>query len=88
MKIHSIGIDLGKTTFHLVALGEHSKVTIRKKLSRKQLPGLHCEPRTGPDRYGGLFGISLPGSRPVAAGARRAANPRTARKTFCKVEQE
>src|SRR5512142_3319130 len=37
MKIHSIGIDLGKTTFHLVALGEHSKVIIRKKLSRKQL---------------------------------------------------
>ncbi len=37
MKIHSIGIDLGKSTFHLVALGEHSSVIIRKKLSRKQL---------------------------------------------------
>jgi transposase len=29
--------DLGKTTFHLVALGERSKVIIRKKLSRRQL---------------------------------------------------
>ena len=37
MHIASIGIDLGKTTFHLVALGEHSKVLIRKKFSRTQL---------------------------------------------------
>ena len=37
MKIHSIGIDLGKTTFRLVALGERSKVIIQKRLSRKQL---------------------------------------------------
>src|SRR5262252_2734442 len=37
MHIASIGIDLGKTTFHLVALGEHDKVLIRKKFSRAQL---------------------------------------------------
>ena len=37
MKIQSIGIDLGKTTFHLVALGERGKIVVRKKLSRKQL---------------------------------------------------
>lgn len=37
MEIRSIGIDLGKTTFHLVALGERGKVVLRKKLSRKQL---------------------------------------------------
>jgi transposase len=37
MHICSVGIDLGKTTFHLVALGEHSKVVIGKKFSRKQL---------------------------------------------------
>jgi len=37
MHIASIGIDLGKTTFHLVALGERSKVLFRKKLSRTQL---------------------------------------------------
>ena len=37
MKIRSIGIDLGKTTFHLVALAERGKVIVRKKLSRKQL---------------------------------------------------
>ncbi len=37
MHIASIGIDLGKTTFHLLALGEHSKVLVRKKFSRTQL---------------------------------------------------
>lgn len=36
MSLH-IGVDLGKTTFHLVALGEHGEVVIRKKFSRKQL---------------------------------------------------
>ncbi len=37
MYIASICIDLGKTTFHLVALDEHGKIVIRKKFSRKQL---------------------------------------------------
>jgi transposase len=37
MHITSVGIDLGKNTFHLVALGEHSKVLVRKKFSRAQL---------------------------------------------------
>jgi transposase len=43
MHIASIGIDLGKTTFHLVALGERSKVLVRKKLSRTQPAGAHGE---------------------------------------------
>jgi transposase len=37
MQIHSVGIDLGKTTFHLVALGSAGAVLVRKKFSRKQL---------------------------------------------------
>jgi transposase len=37
MQIASVGIDLGKTTFHLVALDERSQVVMRKKFSRKQL---------------------------------------------------
>jgi len=32
MHIASIGIDLGKTTFHLVALGERNKVLVSKKV--------------------------------------------------------
>src|ERR1700739_3135016 len=37
MDIASIGIDLGKTTFHLVALRERNKILVRKKFSRPQL---------------------------------------------------
>ncbi len=37
MHIASIGIDLGKTTFHLVALGERNKVLVRRKFSWAQL---------------------------------------------------
>jgi hypothetical protein len=29
MHIASIGIDLGKTTFHLVAMGERNKILLR-----------------------------------------------------------
>jgi transposase len=36
MQIASIGIELGKTRFHLVALGEHSKVGFRRKFSSVQ----------------------------------------------------
>jgi len=37
MKLHTIGIDLGKTVFHLVGLDLRGEVVVRKKLSRKQL---------------------------------------------------
>ena len=37
MQIRSVGIDLGKTTFHLVALGVAGKVLARKKFTQKQL---------------------------------------------------
>jgi transposase len=34
MQIGSVGIDLGKTTFHLVALSATGKVLLRKKFSQ------------------------------------------------------
>lgn len=37
MNIASVGIDIGKTTFHLVALDEHGSIVIRRKFSRKAL---------------------------------------------------
>jgi transposase len=37
MEIGSIGIDLGKTTFHLVALGRRGEVLVRRKFTQKQL---------------------------------------------------
>jgi transposase len=37
VKINTLGIDLSKTTFHVVVLDEKGTVVVRKKLSRKQL---------------------------------------------------
>jgi transposase len=37
VNLHTIGIDLSKTTFHIVGLDENGTVVLRKKFSRKQL---------------------------------------------------
>src|SRR5947209_14255153 len=37
MEITSVGIDLGKTTFHLVGLEVHGRAVIKRKFSRSQL---------------------------------------------------
>jgi hypothetical protein len=37
MKLHVLGIDLGKTVFHVVGLDSTGKLEIRKKCSRRQL---------------------------------------------------
>jgi len=34
MTIHTIGIDLGKTSFHLVGLSERGEVVVRKRFTR------------------------------------------------------
>jgi transposase len=37
MELHTIGIDLGETVFHLVGLNLRGEVLVRKKFSRTQL---------------------------------------------------
>jgi len=37
MEIRSVGIDLGKTSFHLVALGDKGKLLLKKKFTQRQL---------------------------------------------------
>ena len=37
MQIRSVGIDLGKTTFHLVALDYNGNVILKKKFTQRQL---------------------------------------------------
>jgi transposase len=37
MELHTIGIDLGKTVFHLVGLNRRGEVVVRKRFSRQQL---------------------------------------------------
>jgi len=75
MHIASIGIDLGKTTFHLVALGECNKVLLRKKFSRPQLPGLHCEPTGRAHWSRGMCRSTLCGNRAPRTRAPGAVDP-------------
>ncbi len=37
MGIQTVGIDLGKTTFHIVALDEHGHIVLKRRFSRTQL---------------------------------------------------
>jgi hypothetical protein len=50
MHIASVGIDLGKATFHPVALGERSKVLVRKKFFTSATAGLYGESAALADR--------------------------------------
>jgi predicted NBD/HSP70 family sugar kinase len=68
MQIHSVGIDLGKTTFHLVALSAAGKVLLRKKFTQKQTDHVHSQHAMLSDWHGGLCGSSLP--QPYLARAR------------------
>ena len=49
MELHTIGIDLGKTVFHLVGVNLRGEVVVRKKFSRKQL--LHFTANLRCDAY-------------------------------------
>jgi transposase len=37
MELHTLGMDLGKTVFHMVGLSARGEVVVRKKVSRSQL---------------------------------------------------
>ena len=58
MELHTIGIDLGKTVFHLVGLNLRGEVVVRKKFSRTQLlrftANLHVE-LIGMEACGGVL---------------------------------
>jgi transposase len=47
MEIHTVGIDLGKTVFHLVGLSVQGEVVVRKKFSRQQLLHFTANLRVG-----------------------------------------
>jgi hypothetical protein len=43
-QLHTIGIDLGKTVFHLVGLNLRGEVVVRKKLFAQATAAVHGEP--------------------------------------------
>jgi hypothetical protein len=50
MQIKSIGIDLGKTTFHLIALGDCSQVRNRQEILPLTTTGLQSQSALLADR--------------------------------------
>ena len=64
MKLHTIGIDLGKTVFHLVGHNLHGEVVVRKKYSRTQLLRFTAKGTRRVDWHGSLRGctFSWPGT--------------------------
>jgi hypothetical protein len=67
MKLHTIGIDLGKTVFHLVGLNLRGEVVVRKKFFAQATAALHGEPAGRIDWHGSLR--RGPFSRPGTEGA-------------------
>src|SRR5258708_38127141 len=65
MELHTIGIDLGKTVFHLVGLNLRGEVVVRKKFSRLQLLRFMANRRVH------VFGMGDRGGAPALCRARR-----------------
>ena len=88
MQIQSVGIDLGKTTFHLVALGAAGKLLVKKKFTQKQLLAYTANLQTSLIGLEACAGGSLSRASVAPAGPRCPADPGTVRQAVCGVEQE
>jgi transposase len=83
MQIRSIGIDLGKTTFHLVALGDYGKVLLKKKFTQKGLIAFTANLQTS------LIGVeACSGAHFLGRTLRDEADPGSVREAVCEVQQE
>ena len=83
MQIKSIGIDLGKTTFHLVALNSRSQVVFSATTI-----DLHGQSALVVDWDGGLCGVAFSGACAARTRARGAPNSGAVCSTLREVEQE
>ena len=61
MEIRTIGIDLGKTVFHFVAVNARGQVVVRRQGFTDSASALYREPSSVPDRHGGLRRSSFSG---------------------------
>jgi hypothetical protein len=67
MELSAIGIDLGKTVFHLVGVDANGTVVVRKRCSRTQQLTFTANIKVGPDRDGGLQRSAFSGPGPPRA---------------------
>ena len=61
MQIHSVGVDLDKTTFHPEALGAAGKGARSEEALTAATAGVHREQADVADRFGSLFWSPLSG---------------------------
>ena len=59
MDIATIGIDLSKTTFHVIGLDPKRRDCVAQKTLPQAVAALHCEPAADVDRHGSLRGSTL-----------------------------
>jgi hypothetical protein len=88
MQIDSVGIDLGKTTFHLVALGAAGKVLVRKKFTQKQLLAYTANMQTSLIGLEACFGAHFLGRAMHKQGPRCPADSSPVCEALREVEQE
>ena len=49
-----VGIDIGKSSFHIVGLDDRGAIVLRQKWSRNQVEARFAKNVTVPDRHGSL----------------------------------
>jgi hypothetical protein len=69
MEIHTIGIDLAKTIFHLVGVNARGESRGAQEVFAQSAAALHIESAGVPDRHGGLRRVPLPGPGSTRTGA-------------------
>ncbi len=63
MELHTIGIDLGKTGFHLVGLNRRGEVAAAQEVLADATVALHSEPESRFDWHGSLWGSTFSRTR-------------------------
>ena len=88
MKIRTIGIDLGKTTFHLVDAWRPRQDPAEEEALTEGPAGMDGQSASAANRPRSLFRIAFLNTSTPRARVRCAADPGTVRKTFSEVKQE
>ena len=88
MELHAIGIDLGKTVFHLVGLDSSGNVIVRKRCSRTQLLKYTANLRVQRIGMEACSGSHFLGTGSARTRPRRAVDPGSVRQTLREDEQE
>jgi hypothetical protein len=78
MELFTLGIDLGKTTFHVVGMNQRGEVVLRKTILSSAAFALYREPEGEADRDGSMRRVVF--SRASVAGARARGRTNAARR--------